>query len=672
MMGKRALIAFLLVFIIFVSVSLPGVADESHVRPGDGKNYLAPLINTLDRTKKDMEDSLVEALKVNYTLKEDENGNISQSIHTEHLNKSKEISVSLKKELSTVDKVLWKIKGEVESSKYLKDVFIPFYHLSSNLTKYSRYHRNLTRNLTFVVNSVNQDNLTIKSDISVEEAFNHVYFYLKEMRGLLESMEQNLNNIDGELFRLESLENSIQKNYDLLEKYEEDLEFVDRYIDRDPTLTLYGPKKGYPGSEIFLKGVFNKKGTLTSDVQILLLKENKTIGETNVTREGFFEYSYNISWEQELNSLNFSAKTKTDEIRSDDVTVDIVKYPSSILLKTEKKVYYDEKINISGEFRTKADINLSKIVMSSPKEKKININKNGGFQFTFKSKNFRWGKSKIRVNYSGNRTISPCSEDITFEVSIPTKIVFSEESKILKKYEPGELYFEGKLVNVSSQDGLRGQSLNIYLNGEYITNVTTGDNGEFGFSLPEHIKLEEGIHTLNARYKGSKKYRKTVSKDVQIEIGKQQEKQQERKFWQRPLLMSVGVILIGAFVVIYYLFAEREKERKVSTEKLSKKSDSPSRVSVPKAASSDDITKIYREFLNKLESSGIIDVTAGKTHRELEDEISSQPGLDNFTEEVKYITDIFEKVLFTDRDVEKSEIKKFNSYLSTITKEVPP
>ncbi len=663
-MGKRSLTAFLLISIILLSIPGVAIGNESHVRSVGGQEYLNPLIDTLDRTKNDVEDSLDEALKLNYDLKE-ENGNISLDQNPVHLNRSEEIAVELEKELSKIDEVLWEIDGDVESSKHLKEYFLPFYRISSNLTRYTRDHENLTSNLTLMARTLNDGDVTIRGDTDLGQAFNNVYFYLKEMRDLLGSMEKNLESVDQTLFDLNSLKEIIQDNYALLQDYEEDLEMIDKYLDREPALTIYGPSNGYPGSEIFLKGVFNEKGAVTGNIEILIFKENETLAESSVTEKGFFEQSYNISWDQELGSLNFSAKVKSEDIWSGNLTIDLVKYPSEILLRTEKKAYYDEIVYIEGEFRTEAEVDLSSIELNISRQGSFEINHDGTFRFGLDSKGFRWGLTETAVNFTGNETISPSSENIAFEVNVPTEIVFFQDSKTLKGSEPSEMNIEGKLVNTSSSEGIEDQTLIVYLNGNHVKNITTHSGGRFRFTLPEDIQLEEGQHTLNARFEGPAKFRNATSEDIQIRV------EGPDKFLQNPILMIIGAVGIGIMVLGYYLFESRkngEGEGRESAGQREVAKTSPT-FSVSRANSSDEITTAYREFLETLESSRVIEVKPSKTHRELESEIKSRPNFETLSQEVKYVTDLFEKALFTEKSLDKSEIEKFNSFLSTLVKE---
>ncbi|MFW6196694.1 MAG: DUF4129 domain-containing protein, partial [Thermoplasmatota archaeon] len=102
----------------------------------------------------------------------------------------------------------------------------------------------------------------------------------------------------------------------------------------------------------------------------------------------------------------------------------------------------------------------------------------------------------------------------------------------------------------------------------------------------------------------------------------------------------------------------------VEDEDLSEESEEPV---ITHAEDRGEISHIYGQLINRLQERGIVDVKKGKTHRDLLRDITYKVGLED---ELRKITEIFEKAYFTQRTISSSELEVFNNSLSKVKDEV--
>ncbi|MEF8873110.1 MAG: hypothetical protein V5A88_00395 [Candidatus Thermoplasmatota archaeon] len=666
MLNSKYFNSVFVVLIILLSTLLLNTVLAGHEDPDEAEGDLESLFDILETTKEQMNRSLERALEVNYTLERKEEDTFADH---ESLKRSEEIAVDIEENLSGPDSVLEDIRGEVESAEYLDEYFVPFQSTSANLTRYAKSHSYMVSNLTLIGRMI--EGSLNESDYGGEtmggliaNSLNH----LELMNNTLKSMDEIVREID--FLDLDRLETSVEENEDLISKYEILLGQLKE--NEEPTaLTIYGLEVGHPGAGIDISGYHIHEGNETTGAEIQIFKNEEEIDKV-LTDNGSYEYTYNISWDRDLNkTLTFRAEVELEgkKIRSRNLTIDIVPYTSSLELEKEKDLYYNETVEIFGVFKTPADVNLSEIDLSIYKNDTFagitNLTSDGFFELKNNSKEFRWGRTELSLKYPGNRTISPVSKTISFEVSIPTEIVDLTHPEVIRKDRTDEFALNGKLLNALSGEGIEGQNLSISLNGEVVGSVETGAGGNFTFVFSADQELESGHHVLNVYFEGTEKFRDVRTEDIQIDV------EEEEPFWKSYTFISMIAVLIAvALILLYVLTGEEEKEEEEGVkEKIREPS---SKISIPSASSSEDIPAAYRNFLDILQSSGFIDFSKGKTHQELEREISSHPKLKDLENHVRYVTDRFEKVLFTDKSISSSEIEKFNSSISRLTEEVSP
>ncbi len=662
MLIKRKAFILFVVMIISLSSFMLNPVTGSHEDPDEVEEDLDGFFDTLDRSREKIEASLQRVLWVNYSLEEDVEKILYDEYDQEHLNLSKKISQELKEELSKADQVLEQIEGEVESAEYLEEYLVPFFHISEDLVDYTKRHSYLIENLTEGVDRLGDDEI----DQQVTNSLHH----LDVMKNnVLPSIKSQIQSIDEEIFDLTQLtegeEGLIERNEVLLDEYDDSITKL-MVAGNVSDFTIFAPDTAHPGETINIAGYFLDEGEPIDNANISLFKDDDLV-DFSYTENGRYRFNYTIDWDHELTETVFIAEPKNSnsEDLTAGITVEIVPYQPEIQLETEKEAYYDESIEIFGTFKTEADINLTDIQLNVSTGSTISPEEDGSFNLSYESRDFRWGKTNLTVWYTGNETISGTSKNVSFEVSIPTEIVDFEYSKGLEEGALDEFFVKGRLINASSEQGLEGQNITVFLDGEFAGEIETGEDGDFTFSLPEDHDLEVGRHTLSVSFEGPEKYRRIESDDILIEVS------ERTMFWNSPVflaivLITLAVVSAGAYVVL----RKEETERKLDdVDEKSFEFPSPD-VSIPTATSRDEVPSAYRDLLETLQDMGLITISSGKTHREIEDEISDHPRLTQLEEDMKRVTKLFEKALFTDRSIQSNELENFNSSLSTLVEEV--
>jgi len=670
---KKRTISVVLVVIILSSGLFMEPASSNHENPEEMEENLSSLFETLNRTSELMERSLEEALSVNYSIVENQEGNISYEYDEEALSNSKERASDIEQELSKPNSVLEDIKGEIKSDEFLEEYFVPLYKIATNLTSYSKRHRYLISNLTNMFIESDEEHRT--SDIDIGEAFNNTHDHLTNMYERLENVNVVLQNYKRNNVDLTGLEFLIKENHRLLDQYEDILENIGYEFEVPPTLFIYGPKRVYPSDEFDIKvnffdgRIFNNTADIT-----LLMGGIKTDFEYDIKGNTYI-FNYNIGWAYEVSSkLVFSAEVDDSGIISEKLTVQVVPYPSRIELETEKEAYYDENIRIHGVFQTEADIDLTEIELNAP-YKEISPDVNGSFVLEYESEKFRWGVSEIKVYYESpeNGTISPSYEYVSFEVSIPTDITIIDYTDTVRYDDVSNFTLEGKLVNISREgnrdfEGLGLQEIEVYLNGKRISANQTDEEGYFTFSFSSDKELEVGTYFISISFEGPAKYRSVDTEEIQFEIVEEERK--EEKFWTEPLFLGAIAIFIFFIIGLVYLTDIKEEGDGLPETTSNEQEQTASGISIPAATTKKEITSAYRSFLERMQELEIVKLSKGKTHREVEDELNSHPSTNEIKKEISYVTNLFEKALFTNREIVQSEIEKFNSSLSKLMKEV--
>ena len=408
------------------------------------------------------------------------------------------------------------------------------------------------------------------------------------------------------------------------------------------------------------------------------------VAEAITDEKGHYISEMRVPWNSTLETKKFRVGVPSKDVWSDNHTVDVKKWKSRIKVTSHKKYYFDEKIRLKGDFSTDAPIDKSTIELNSTIEDIKNIKRNGSFKLEIDSDTFSWGSNNISFTYSGNETILSSSYTVEFKRNIPTALKL--ETKKSGRYDLDKpLPLRGILLNKTFDEGIGGMNISILIDGNIVKEVTTLENGSYYLELDiNELDLQKGNHKIKAVFEGTLIFRKSESENLNIYISDNgyiiddgdddngDDDDDDKIFGvveKYDLILLIFIAVMSALTAYVY-HKLKHREVKVSETEEEQKEEGPFEYEkepvLTRVEDRNEISYVYGHLINNLQDKGIIEVKKGKTHRDLLKDISDRIGLH---EELRKITDIFEKAYFTDRQISVSEIETFNQSLSEVEKE---
>ncbi|MFP3871839.1 MAG: hypothetical protein ACLFVL_03045 [Candidatus Aenigmatarchaeota archaeon] len=427
--------------------------------------------------------------------------------------------------------------------------------------------------------------------------------------------------------------------------------------------------------DIYLEQEFSNQENIT------IFLDGKEIA-VNETRDGYYYSSeLKIPWnifseesdwqlkpgdEVELKVLSDQQNISPE---SKNLTVEKWSAGLELLLEEEKEEVFDENISIKGEFVTRAPIDFSMVELSVYPESSIDKDSgNFTFHFTFHTQKLDWGENLILVSYMGNETIDPATEEISIKKNIPTELTIDSN-----KDKDGIEYLEvqGRLLNVSAEEGLENKEVVLKTDGSILNETTTISEGSYNFSIPVD-SLSEG-QVLYVHFEGDRMFRECRSEGLVIgesDLDGDGSDEETRIHWSISTLL--GMLTSMSLIALVWHWKRKKRISKIAPTK----DKSPEREGKNilrlekkklKADSVGEISDIYGRLLSTLNSKGFISLEKGKTHREVERELASETDLE---EEIGSITSILEKALFTDHMISSADLQMFNASLERLEEEL--
>ena len=521
MFSRRSLT--LIVVILLLGTGFLGFvsSQESHENYEDVEEDISALFVSLNRTKEYMIRSLNHSQKVDYNQMINET-DIQQNYDIYELKTSFSLSNDSEDNIEDSKDILKDIKGRVESYEYITEYYTPFYKMTGNLSKFVVSHRELLSNLTLAGKHYIKLLEGIDSHHWMWEglrALNNASYNLKKMEGAVNNIEESSLDIDNDIFDTEHLNQNFTSIEQLIEDYRGYIGgFTFRFRTIESYLSIYSPRSTNPGRTINIVGFYILEGEYQANHTVAIFKDGVKIGEDKTAEDGYYSIEYTVPLYHSIEEVLLKASIIDENISSEERTLNIAKYPSSIELNLQKEAYYNEVIIVNGSFSTPADLDLRGFSLKTSKGMDVYISDEGSFQMYYRTIDFDFGMNTIEVEYEGSRLIERSGSSITFEVSVPTELTL--ESDKTKEYEIDEsIEFWGELRDNTSKEGMMEEDLSVVLDGDTYKNIITSQNGEYSFSMDiSSLDLNRGIHTVRTTYNGTNKYRECSSKTLYISI----------------------------------------------------------------------------------------------------------------------------------------------------------
>ncbi|MFP4050579.1 MAG: hypothetical protein ACLFVB_02430 [Thermoplasmata archaeon] len=437
MKTKKILPLIILVVLLSSTFASFASASDSHENFEKARTNLNTLYASLNRTKLKIVGSLHDSLKVNYSTEYNPDkgrfGSFNYSYSQDSLNSSLEVGDGVEENLFDAHDLLKKIKGKVSSYEYVKENYQPFYRMSVNLTGYTESHDNLVRNVTDVIRHFNNGSIEVNNtghSFSEISSFNDASYNLRQMERYLEGIESSYVPLKDSIFDLELVEEQVQECNSLIKRYKQLLDLIlEKYKDLPLSVTLYTPDLLHPGETYELEGFLVKGGEYIENTSIEIYIDGVKVEEVMTDEKGHYITEMKVPWDVNLGKKKYRVAAPSKEIRSDNHTVDIVRWPSDLTVQSDNDLYYNEIVNIHGSFSCSAPIDKSSIKLKTNFSKEVSIQSNGIFNLNLGSNNLPWGRNNLSFEYQGNDTITSSSDTVLIKRNIPTILKLKPEVK---------------------------------------------------------------------------------------------------------------------------------------------------------------------------------------------------------------------------------------------------
>ncbi len=687
----------LLVAIIAVNFCVvPATAQDSHDDFDDADTDLGALLMSLNRTQELIHDSLNASLRVNYT--QDIGERVQQSYNITEARDSFVSADRSKDATASAKRIINDMPDEVPSSLYIEELYLPFYHVSSNLTYFTKAHQGLILNLS---DTAEYYNLYVdeggKGDIlSGLRSLNDASRNLRRMEQRLPALEKGMNGLNRTYFDVNPLDDTLNEVSQLIPHYHDMIEeLLSIFEELSGYITIYVPSPVHPGEKVDVEGYYSSNGSFLPNVTVVIEVGGGGTYQGKTDESGYYNETIQIPWNSSQ-PVTINVSDSEDGNYSSNLTIVTDRYSTDIELEIEKYYYFDEEIVVHGNFTNDSPLSMDSFVLRATGNKSISPMEDGSFRLVYDSSSFRWGGGKIWVSYTGNESISSSYDEVEFEVSISTNLTLQVDDENVWTDVSEDISLSGVLRNSSSGEGLVGEDVWLTIDGGNDISVETGVDGVYEIDI-DGSDLSDGLHELQTVYNGTQKYRNSTSeilylyieggeyivsgdlgelelvldKDLSGDgvIGGEDDSEDEQKenlieiLRKNLILLLIGILLILA--LIYHMYRSNRPEGTVEKATPERKTTvlRKKKRKAPTASDWKDIPSSYSSFLDILDSKNIINITKGKTHREIYQELKDRLGKDIH---IQKVTDMFEKVYFAGEELAEKDVRNYNDAMDNL------
>jgi len=415
--------------------------------------------------------------------------------------------------LVPAERVLQEIEDVASSFENLSALIPPFAGLSRLMDEFAGDEVRLLSIRTGLVNASTLPALTGDDLIAALDAIREFNELIVKMNNTIDDMlvsawditdltvEDRMPFLGNELVPL------IEKLRELLNMIEQD---VRRIIEEDlpleetePFLILWiSSSIYYLGDTIIGGGYLFFDGAFAPGHEVLMLMDDDELASATTSTGGRFSFTYRIplngSWVG-VHSIVAECATPAGNLSSGAISFRISLIPTVITLKlTKDEMSISDAVQASVTLRDFRDNALESGMCSfsvDGLETGFQTDAEGSASRTWEGEELGYGSHSFRAAYEGEVPYAPSlSGELHVTVNIPTSIhlvLFSTEVR------RGQYIVGNGTLFANGTDRLPGQTVSISIDGVLVTNLTTGPNGEFAFTLSSD-QLSVGVHTMSA------------------------------------------------------------------------------------------------------------------------------------------------------------------------------
>ncbi|HWR27313.1 MAG TPA: hypothetical protein VN377_02625, partial [Candidatus Thermoplasmatota archaeon] len=454
-----------------------------------------------------------------------------------------------------------KLQNEAGSYQYLKDFLLPLKELGSNVSLFVTVHRDLTNNLSKVVDGVvNRTNAMYTLYCLV-----YAQSLVQSLSGTLQDIETNLGAFK-EGFSVDTLRGLVADAQQMVILYEGYITTLLTMVESEkPYLSVYvDDTTVYLGEDVSLYGVFLAQRRFIVNQSIDVLWDGQKINMTVTRAAGVFKSSIPVSLTTvpKAHTIMVSTVYNHSAIFSRNVTITVLRIQTRVTLVVPKTHYYlNESILFSGRLVDYKDRGFSAPIILQFAGENVSLRSDGQGNFSYLcTRTLAFGRYGASAAFTPETIYLACvSEKTELSIDTPTVLTFAVAKTNLTIGDA--LQCTGRLTSMVDGSALENKTINVFINTNKIGFAMTDTNGYYRFTSGTQALKQNDIYQMYAMFDTTDaQWRSATSEKITVRIIPIQNAE------GIPVL-NIAVAIIVALSVSLVLFLLRKKQAPAPTKK---------------------------------------------------------------------------------------------------------
>ena len=407
------------------------------------------------------------------------------------------------------------LSDSVESYEFLLEFVPPFSALSTDDSSLTGTYTTFLENFTELRALANAGLLAPEDYDHAMDLLAQAVSYVAVLLNMLDTLDTDADGIDalpeipeqGDL-DVQPLRDAIQLLRDKLAAIETELaELAKIILDPTPRLILRASAdRLYLGETLVLSGYLFQLGGFVPDVIVDITKDGAPLATVDTGPTGRYWQTFYVPIEPgSLGTYAYhsTAVYESATYGSDTVDVTFLRIPTSIAISPEDAYALGSVVRIDGalvDYRS-AGLDRQTVTMTLDYTVyQLDTGADGGFSAEFATSGMDYGQHSVSARYAGNATHAPSETPAYTFVLEYAAVLTLELSNTTVKLGAG-LWANGTFSDEHGT-GIEGVAVNIVLDGERYAVVETGPDGNFTVEI-DTLKIGPGTHTVFAEHNGT-------------------------------------------------------------------------------------------------------------------------------------------------------------------------
>ena len=512
---------------------------------------------------------------------------------------------------------------------------------------------------------------------------------------------------------------AIQALKDKLLRLDQELEqLADKILNPTPRMFLVANShEMHLGQTLILTGYLFYLGTFIPDLDVSIERNGSLFMTANTGGSGKFSETYHIPMDpEELGAWTFVAWTVYGNATytSEEVSVNITRIPTVISLDVAPSYELGEVVTLNGSLEDHEGLALAGQEVLATLDGiafSYETDANGTFVVTLATSELGFGAHSVYASYEGNTTHAPSNTSVQeFSLKFPAVLTLLTSEETVELGDTVVLY--GTFAN-STDEPIGDAPIWIALNGIRYALLTTATNGSFSAPV-DTDDIGPGTHVAFAEHDdASSPWFRTVSNEVEFTVEEEKDSGFIPGIITNPdelfeavkdlledwflgeywyIAWAVLIIVSALLYIAYRKLRERSARRRAQEEALRKALLLDPPIFTPKVrplaslpsgsrklmkatlwkmidallgsmSPREAIVHGYERFLQFLDKERNTPIEESMTHREIQTELvfMGYP-----KETVRAVTGVYEKAMYTAREVTVEDALSFADSLATL------